>query len=113
MSNVSGISGSSNSVSVMNAAVTVATNPLLQQSGPFSNLNLTPAQQSQLQQDLQGRHHHHHHGGGGSSSIGSDGTEAFGIPSSISAGSSTATHSISDVAAAFSLQAQLQSNNNE
>jgi hypothetical protein len=77
------------------------------------NAVLTPAQQSQLQKDLQGRHHHHH-GGGGSSSIltQSEDTDAWGIPLS-SGGSSAATQSLSNLAAQFSLQAQLQADSTQ
>ena len=74
------------------------------------NAVLTPAQQSQLQKDLQARHHHHHGGGGGSSSLTqSEDTDAWGIPLS-SGGSSTATQSLSNLAASFSVQQQLSSN---
>jgi len=74
---------------------------------------LTPAQQAKLQQILQsrqGQHHHHHHSGNGWPMQPDDGTDAFGIPTSISAGSSTATQAIGNLATSFSLQSQWQNN---
>jgi Spy/CpxP family protein refolding chaperone len=72
------------------------------------NAVLTPAQQSQLKNDLQARHHHHHGGGGGSNTLTqSEDTDAWGIPLS-SGGSSAATQSLSNLAAQFALQQQLK-----
>lgn len=76
------------------------------------NSVLTPAQQQQLQNES-GHHRHHHHGGSGASQLGSDdGTDAFGIPTSISAGSSAGTQAIGDVAASFWAQNQQQQQGN-
>ncbi len=72
------------------------------------NAVLTPAQQSTLQHDLQSRHHHHHHGGGSSSSVSDDGTDEFGIPTTLASASTTSASTISTIAAAYSVQSQLQ-----
>lgn len=68
---------------------------------------LTPTQQQQLQSQI-GQHRHHHHGSGSaaSSSGQDDPTDAFGIPTQITSGTSAATQTISDIAASFWAQSQ-------
>jgi two-component system OmpR family sensor kinase len=132
MSGISGISGSnagSLSTSVNNSLATTpanldltqaqqtqiqqilqnAQNQGLSQQQVQSQIDsvLTPAQQSALQKDMQSRHHHHHHGGS-SSSVSSDGTDEFGIPTTLASASTTSASTISTIAAAYSVQAQLQ-----
>ncbi len=72
------------------------------------NSVLTPAQQSQLQQNLQQlqtrRHHHHHQDS--SASGDSSSTDEFGIPNS---NSGSNTSSIGDVAATYWAQSQTNS----
>ena len=133
MSGISGISGSnagSLSTSVNNSLATTpanldltqaqqtqiqqilqnAQNQGLSQQQVQSQIDsvLTPAQQSALQKDMQSRHHHHHHGGGSSSSVSSDGTDEFGIPTTLASASTTSASTISTIAAAYSVQSQLQ-----
>lgn len=142
---VSGMSGFGNSF-LVNANNTSATISNTQQPGQFASLNLTPAQQQQIdkilqnaqseglspmqvqsqingvltptqQQQLQSqlgqRHHHHHQGGsGGASAIAGDETDSFGIPLSISSGTSSATQTIGNIAASFWAQSQQQNGNN-
>lgn len=72
------------------------------------NAVLTPQQQQKLQSEI-GQHRHHHHGSdSGLSSAGQSQTDEFGIPTSISSGSSGATQAISDIAASFWSQSQQQ-----
>jgi signal transduction histidine kinase len=79
-----------------------------QQTQAQINSVLTPVQQSALQQDLQSRHHHHHHSGGSSSSVSNDGTDEFGIPTTLPSASTTSASTISTIAASYSVQSQLQ-----
>jgi signal transduction histidine kinase len=145
MSGISGISGSNAGslfTSVNNSLATTTNTAAALGGDPFANLNLTqaqqtqiqqifqnaqnqglsaqqvqaqinavltPAQQSTLQQDLQSRHHHHHGGGGGSSSsLSNDGTDEFGIPTTLASASSTSASTISTIAASYAVQSQLQ-----
>lgn len=74
---------------------------------------LTPAQQQQLQNEVGKQRHHHHHGGsGGASAIANDDSDAFGIPTSITSGTSSGTQAIGDIAASFWAQSQQQNANN-
>jgi len=72
---------------------------------------LTPAQQSQLQQNLRElqthRHHHHDSSSPSSSSPSSTDTDEFGIPTT---GTGSSTGSIGDVAATFWAQSQTNGN---
>jgi signal transduction histidine kinase/Spy/CpxP family protein refolding chaperone len=83
-----------------------------QQAQAQINAVLTPAQQATLQQDLQGQHHHHRHGGGGgggaASSIGNDDTDEFGIPTTLASASTASAGTISNIAASYQVQSQLQ-----
>jgi 3-polyprenyl-4-hydroxybenzoate decarboxylase len=138
MSNISGIGSSSLSVGLNNSLASVPTSQTsgpfsnlnltssqqqqigqilqnaqsqgLTQAQVQTQINaiLTPAQQQQLQKDLQSHHHHHRGGSGASPSSSSSQTDAFGIPTSISSGSSIGTQAIGNIAASYALQNQPQ-----
>jgi signal transduction histidine kinase/Spy/CpxP family protein refolding chaperone len=72
------------------------------------NAVLTPTQQATLQQDLKGGRHHGHHNGASSASVANDGTDEFGIPTTLASASTTSAATISNIAASYSVQSQYQ-----
>jgi len=71
------------------------------------NAVLTPAQQATLQQNVQNQGQHHRHGASNSGSSSSD-TDEFGIPVTLASASSTSASAISNIAASYSVQSQVQ-----